>query len=149
MGLVHAMQSNGPLPQVNLDRTRATKLDGLEEGVIPVEVSSKSFQISILVEGKYQKCTVHQYQFPMTAAHGFTDYQSQEQTIPYVLVDITSPLTGTLSLFNLYIALSRSSGQSTIRLLWDFNEKLFQSSHDTWLLDEDYRLDRLDQITKD
>jgi hypothetical protein len=134
---------------VKLDRTKTTKLDGLEEGVIPVEVSSKSFQILILVEGKYQKCTVHWCQFPMTAAYGFTDYQSQGQTIPYVLVDIASPPTGMLSLFNLYVALSRSSGWSTIRLLRDFDEKLFQSSHDTQLLDEDDRLDRLDKIMKD
>ena len=49
----------------------------------------------------------------------------------------------------LYVTLSRSLGRSTIRLLRDFDEKLFQSSHDTQLLDEDDRLDRLDQITKD
>jgi len=134
---------------VKLDRTRATQLDRLEEGIIPVEVSSKSFQISILVEGKYQKCIIHQHQFLMTAAYGFTDYRSQGQTIPYVLVDIVSPPTGMLSLFNLYVALSRSLWRSSIRLLWDFGKKLFQSSHDTWLLDEDDRLDRLDQITKD
>ena len=45
----------------------------------------------------------------MTAAYAFTDYRSQGQTIPYVIVDIGSPPTGTLSLFNLYVALSRSS----------------------------------------
>jgi hypothetical protein len=105
---------------VKLDRTRATKLDRLEKSVILVEVSSKSFQILILVEGKYQKHTIHQDQFPMTAAYGFTDYWSQGQTILYVLVDIVSPPTGTLSLFNIYVALSRSLGWSTIRLLLEF-----------------------------
>ncbi|KAJ3862240.1 hypothetical protein EV359DRAFT_45559 [Lentinula novae-zelandiae] len=36
----------------------------------------------------------------MTAAYAFTDYQ------PQGLVDIGKPPTGTLSLFNLYMALS-------------------------------------------
>ncbi|KAG1830514.1 hypothetical protein EV424DRAFT_1315396 [Suillus variegatus] len=43
----------------------------------------------------------------MTAAYAFTDYRSQGQTIPYVLVDIATPPTGGLNLFNLYVALSR------------------------------------------
>ncbi|KAG2095410.1 hypothetical protein BD769DRAFT_1353011 [Suillus cothurnatus] len=44
----------------------------------------------------------------MTAAYAFTDYRSQGQTIPYVLVDIATPPTGGLNLFNLYVALSRT-----------------------------------------
>ncbi|KAJ7024605.1 hypothetical protein C8F04DRAFT_888544, partial [Mycena alexandri] len=32
---------------------------------------------------------------------------SQGQTLPYVIVDIGTPPTGGLSLFNLYVALSR------------------------------------------
>ena len=36
---------------VKLSRTRATKLNGLEQGIIPVEVLSKTFQISFLVDG--------------------------------------------------------------------------------------------------
>ncbi|KAJ7865406.1 hypothetical protein B0H13DRAFT_1637101 [Mycena leptocephala] len=55
----------------------------------------------------------------MTGAYAFTDYRSQGQTIPYVLVDIAKPPTGTLSFFNLYVALSRSSRRETIRLLRD------------------------------
>ena len=38
-------------------------------------------------------------------------------TIPYVLLDIAPPPTGTLNLFILYVALSRSCGRETIRLL--------------------------------
>ncbi|KAJ3738871.1 hypothetical protein F5050DRAFT_1580540 [Lentinula boryana] len=45
----------------------------------------------------------------MTTAYAFTDYRAQGQTIPYVLVDIAKPPTGKLTLFNLYVALSRSS----------------------------------------
>ena len=58
----------------------------------------------------------------------FTAYWSQGQTVHYVLVDIAQPPMGTLSLSNLYIALSRSSGWDTIWLLWDFNKQHFQRS---------------------
>ncbi|KAJ7766932.1 hypothetical protein B0H14DRAFT_2969347 [Mycena olivaceomarginata] len=66
----------------------------------------------------------------MTGAYAFTDYRSQGQMIPYVLVDIASPPSGTSSLFNLYVALSRSSGRESIRLLRDFNDELFMQAHD-------------------
>ncbi|KAJ6563749.1 hypothetical protein B0H10DRAFT_1843442 [Mycena sp. CBHHK59/15] len=55
--------------------------------------------------------TVKRKQFPLTAAYSFTDYRSQGQTLPYVFVDIATPPSGALSLFNLYIALSRSSAE--------------------------------------
>ena len=96
----------------------------------------------------------------MTAAYAFTDYHSQGQTIANVIVDITPPtgwstqglfahafwrkltaVTGGLSLFNLYIALSQSSGQSSIRLLHDFNIKVFQAGHCAELLVENDRLE--------
>ncbi|KAJ7789627.1 hypothetical protein B0H14DRAFT_2943928 [Mycena olivaceomarginata] len=66
----------------------------------------------------------------MTGAYTFTDYRSQGQMIPYVLVNIASPPSGTLSLFNLYVTLSLSSGRESIRLLRDFNDKLFMQAHD-------------------
>ncbi|KAJ7791199.1 hypothetical protein B0H14DRAFT_2367909 [Mycena olivaceomarginata] len=68
----------------------------------------------------------------LLGAYAFTDYRSQRQTIPYVLVDIVLPPTGKLSLFNLYVALSRSSGQETICLLRDFDDQLFMQAHDPW-----------------
>ncbi|KAJ6525699.1 hypothetical protein B0H19DRAFT_971101 [Mycena capillaripes] len=37
---------------------------------------------------------------------------AQGQTIPYVLVDTAKPPAGTLSLFNLYVALPRSEKPS-------------------------------------
>ncbi|KAJ6543481.1 hypothetical protein B0H10DRAFT_1642420, partial [Mycena sp. CBHHK59/15] len=39
----------------------------------------------------------------LTAAYSFTDYRSQGQTLPYVFVDIATPPSGALSLFNLYV----------------------------------------------
>ena len=73
---------------------------------------------------------------------------SQGQNLPYVIVDIASPPTGTLSLFNLYVVLSRSSGRASIRLLHDFDDKLFMASHDPALVDEDERLENLKIETK-
>ncbi|KAJ8590088.1 hypothetical protein M405DRAFT_687412, partial [Rhizopogon salebrosus TDB-379] len=43
----------------------------------------------------------------ITAAYASTDYRAQGQTIGHVLVDIATPPTGGLNLFNLYVALSR------------------------------------------
>ncbi len=134
---------------VKLNRTRATQLQGLETSVVPIEARLQTFRINVPSKGKKLLTrTVHRRQYPVTAAYGFTDYRSQGQTLPYVLVDIASPPQGKLSLFNLYVALSRSSGRSTIRLLRDFKDDLFQGSHDTQLLWEDDRLDDLDMHTK-
>ena len=98
-------------------------------------------------EGKAITRTVKRRQFPMMPAYAFTDYCSQGQTIPAVLVDIATPPTGGLNLFNLYIALSRSSGRSTIQLLRDFDDKLFQATHQPELLAEDDRLEELNGKT--
>ncbi|RDX46833.1 hypothetical protein OH76DRAFT_1329827, partial [Lentinus brumalis] len=59
----------------------------------------------------------------ITAAYAFTDYRSQGQTIPSVIVDLHTPPGGRLTLFNIYVALSRSSGRETIRLLRDFDDR--------------------------
>ena len=134
---------------VKMARTRATQLEGLDENVIPVQVATHNFQIKVRqVGGKYIKRSVRQHQFPMTLAYTFMDYRSQGQTIPFVMVDIATLPTGGLSLFNLYVALSRSSGRSTIRLLRDFDNTTFMQSHSASLLQEDDRLDKLDALTK-
>jgi len=67
--------------------------------------------------------------------------------IPTVLVDIATPPTGGLNLFNLYVTLSWSSGRSTIRLLHDFNDQLFRAAHKPELLAEDDRLEELNAKT--
>jgi hypothetical protein len=132
---------------VKLTRTRATRLEGLDECVIPIESGTTSYRIKIMVGGKMVQRTVKRKQYPLTAAYGFTDYRSQGQTIPYVIVDIAMPPTGGLNLFNLYVALSRSSGRNTIRLLRNFDDKLFEKQHDGALLQEDERLEALDRQT--
>jgi hypothetical protein len=106
-------------------------------GEISSVVASTTMQIKVQVHGKWIKCVVRRRQFPITAAYAFTDYWFQGQILPYVLVDIAPPLCGTLTLFNLYVALSISSGQSTIRLLQDFDKDLFMQCHDMALIEED------------
>ena len=85
-----------------------------------------------------------------TAAYCFTDYRSQGQTIPHVIVDISHlPAAGSSRLFNLYVALSRSSGRETIRLLQEFDDEIFLEAHEPELVPlEDERLDNLDDTTK-
>jgi len=65
-----------------------------------------------------------------------------------VVVDLASPPTSGLSLFNLYVALSRSSGRNTIRLLRDFDDDTFLQAHVPELLEEDERLGELNVLTK-
>ncbi|OCH91268.1 hypothetical protein OBBRIDRAFT_775397 [Obba rivulosa] len=93
--------------------------------------------------------TVRRRQFSLTGAYAFTDYRAQGQTIPIVLINIqTPPPPGTLTLFNLYVALSRSSGRGTIRLLRQFDRQLFLQKHDPDLKLEDARLEELNTQTK-
>ncbi|KAI6031252.1 hypothetical protein PISMIDRAFT_124405, partial [Pisolithus microcarpus 441] len=70
------------------------------------------------------------------------------QTLPCVIVDIATPPSGGLNLFNLYVALSRSSGRSHICLLRDFDENIFQKSHSNELLSEDDRLEEENHKTR-
>ena len=135
------------LPQcilIKLSRTHAARLDGLDDGIIPIFPAKSSMQIVLDRKTK----TVTRYQYPITAAYCFTDYRSQGQTIPRVIIDIASPPSGKLSLFNLYVALSRSSGRETIRLLREFDDEIFLEAHETELVLEDERLDNLDGKTK-
>ena len=141
---VHTLKHLPQCVLVKLNRTRAARLDGLEEGVVPIFPAKSSMQI--LVERKTR--TVARSQYPITAAYCFTDYRSQGQTIPHVIVDIASPPSGKLSLFNLYVALSRSSGRESIRLLREFDDEIFLESHEPELVLEDERLDELDNATK-
>ncbi|KIK17017.1 hypothetical protein PISMIDRAFT_685755 [Pisolithus microcarpus 441] len=133
---------------VKLDRMRTSQLPGLDACVIPMEPVCKSHRIRYKTsEGSDATRTVKQHQFPMTSAYAFTDYCVQGQTLPYVIVDIAKPPSGGLNLFNLYVALSRSSGRETIRLLRDFEDTLFKSTHAADLLAEDDRLLLLDGET--
>ena len=80
--------------------------------------------------------------------YAFTDYKSQGQTIEYVIIDIGKPPTGSLSPFSVYVALSRSRGRDTIRLLRDFDPNLFQNHPSEALREDMKRLVKLNEETK-
>ncbi|CUA71576.1 Structural maintenance of chromosomes protein 4 [Rhizoctonia solani] len=140
---------------VKMDRTRASPLPGLQENVLPIVPTSRSFRIVLPIRQKDGSVktiprTVHRLQFPITPAYAFTDYRSQGQTIPAAIIDIATPPTGGgLSIYNLYVALSRCAGRDNIRILRDFDEKLLMRSLDYDLLKEDERLAKLDAKTEE
>ncbi|KIK96551.1 hypothetical protein PAXRUDRAFT_138191, partial [Paxillus rubicundulus Ve08.2h10] len=81
------------------------------------------------------------------AAYACTDCRAQGQTIPAVIVDIGSPPTGGLGLFNLYVALSHGRGRETIRLLRAFDEKYFKVAQVHELTAEDEKSENLGRQT--
>jgi hypothetical protein len=134
---------------IKLTKTKATQLAGLEHNVIPVQPVATNYRVKMkLSNGQEVQRTIKRRQFAITSAYAFTDYRSQGLTIPYVVLDIAPPPTGSLNLFNLYVALSRSRGRDTIRLLRDFDDAMFCKRHDDELLREDSRLEALDNATK-
>jgi ATP-dependent exoDNAse (exonuclease V) alpha subunit len=94
------------------------------------------------------KVSVTRSQLPLTLAYAFTDYRSQGQTLQPVIVDIGPPPYGRLTPFNIYVALSRGTGRSNIRLLRDFDERLLQEHPSEFLRLEDERLRRLNECTR-
>ncbi|KDN38232.1 hypothetical protein RSAG8_09631, partial [Rhizoctonia solani AG-8 WAC10335] len=130
---------------VRLYRTKASTIEGLGPGVVPIFPMTRKYDIT-RKQGKSTPVT--RRQLPITAAYAFTDYRSQGQTIKKVIVDIARPPSGGLTPFNAYVALSRSSGRRTIRLLRDFDDALFQQPPSQSLVAEDRRLLALHHATK-
>jgi hypothetical protein len=107
---------------IRMDRTRSRNLDGLEKGVVPVVPSSQKIYIKAVVDGIKKPQTVLRRHFPITPSYAFTDYRSQGQTINCAIVDLGKLATGTISLFNIYIALGRVPSRESIKLLRDFQD---------------------------
>ena len=117
---------------------------GLPVGVVPVFPTRKRFKI-----GGRSGVVIDREQYALTPAYAFTDFKSQGQTIESVIVDLARPPSGKLTGFNAYVTLSRSRGKSTIRLLRDFDEKLFTVHPNEHLRREDARLEILEKETID
>ena len=132
---------------VRLDRTRASKLKDLPAGIVPIEPIKKSFRVTIK-QGKSHTRTISRTQLPLVAAYACTDYRAQGQTIQSAYIDIATPPSGRLSLFNLYVALSRCPNRDDFRLLRNFDEKLLLEPQCSELTEEDERLESLDRLTK-
>jgi hypothetical protein len=121
---------------------RKNTIPGLPHGVIPIFPSWKSFSLT-----SFKKTVVDREQFALTGGYAFTDYKAQGQTLESVVIDIGKPPSRRLSAFNVYVALSRGQGRSTIQLLQDFDEKLFTKHPSSELEKEDGRLDKLAKAT--
>jgi hypothetical protein len=139
---------------VKLDRTKAQRLPGLEANEIPIAPAKRKFRIVVRPKDPRSKAdpitrTVTRLQYPVTAAYAFTDYRSQGQTIPCVLVDIGKPPNGKLTIFNIYVALSRSSGRETIRLLRNFEDAVLLQPLPSELVLADERLLQQNEATKE
>ena len=122
---------------VKLDHSHTPRFSTERETVIPISPIQKSIRVNLTENSKKIIRTITQKQLPITAAYALTDYHAQGQTIPTVILDLAPPPTSKLSLFNLYVALSRSSGRQTTQLLRDFNEKALMSPHIPELAAED------------
>jgi hypothetical protein len=119
---------------------------GLPVGHIPVFPCERTFPMREM-NGKNK--TVTRRQLPITPASAYTDYRSQGQTLETVVVDIGKTPNFGLSPFNAYVALSRSRGRETIRLLRDFDDSIFTQHPNEDLRVEDDRLAKLDQETQE
>ena len=115
---------------------------GLPPGTIPIFPSQRSFTL----KGP-TNITIEREQYALTAAYAFTDYKAQGQTMESVIIDLGKTPSGKLTAFNMYVALSRGRGRSRIRLLRDFDDRLFTTHPSEELREEDDRLDRLAEST--
>jgi ATP-dependent exoDNAse (exonuclease V) alpha subunit len=80
--------------------------------------------------------------------YAFTDHKAQGQTLPYAVIDIAPTPQFTITPFAAYVALSRSRGRQTIRLLRDFDDKIFTMHPSSDLRAEDARLIQLAELQK-
>ena len=128
------------------DQKTSIRFAGIEPGLIPITLSEVRFNVEAENGKRYR---VLRRQYAMTPGYAFTDYKLQGQTIEYVIIDIAKPPTGSLSPFAVYVALSRSRGRDTIRLLRDFDEELFQHHPSEALRLDMKRIKALNTLTKE
>jgi ATP-dependent exoDNAse (exonuclease V) alpha subunit len=98
--------------------------------------------------GRKKGIKVTHRQVPLTQGYTFTDHKLQGQTLEYVLVDIGKLSRFPVNPFAAYVALSRSHGRHMIRLLRDFDERLFTTHPSRDLLEEDKKLHIAAEVTK-
>ncbi|KII87046.1 hypothetical protein PLICRDRAFT_112999 [Plicaturopsis crispa FD-325 SS-3] len=122
------------------DRPTQHTLPNLADGLIPLFPMEGLFTIT---ESRGKRITIRRRQLAIMAGYAFTDFKSQGQTLERLLADIGKVSSGSLNPFNAYVALSRSRGRDTIRLLRDFDDKLFTQHPSEDLRVEDARLEAL------
>lgn len=109
----------------------------LAPGTIPIFPSETSFKIS---HGDIINARIKRRQFALVAAYAFTDHKSQGQTIEYAIIDIGTTRAFPVNPFAAYVALSRSRGRQSIRLLREFDPGIFTKHPSEALRVEDERL---------
>ena len=127
------------------DQATNTVFEGIPVGIIPISPSVVRFGVD--VEGG--KVKVERRQLAIVPGYAFTDYKAQGQTMECVFVDISKPPSGSISAFSVYVALSRSRGRKTIRILRDFDPALFMHHPSEDLRLDMTRLEDLDDRTKE
>ena len=109
---------------VGKDPTKVTQLEGLDPGVLPVELIERTYTIR-MIEPAGTNGTVHRSRVAIPPVYKFTEDRARGQTPQCVIVDIGKVPTGNLTPFKAHDALSRSAGRDSIRVLPNFNDKLF------------------------
>jgi hypothetical protein len=142
-GCIH-LQYPPPVIYFKPDMQTSVVFEGICEGIIPISPSMVRFS----VDGKDGKVRLERRQLAIVPGYAFTDYKAQGQTLECVIVDISKPPSGSLSPFSAYVALSRSRGRGTIRILRDFDPALFMHHPSEDLRADMVRLQRLDEETK-
>lgn len=127
------------------DKPTKHRFEGIPEGLLPITPSQITFSTRRNDDSFY---SIRRCQYALTAGYAFTDYKAQGQTIEYVIIDIAKPPTGGISPFGAYVALSRSRGRDTIRLLRDPQPDIFQKHPSEHLRQDMKRLRRLFEDTK-
>ena len=106
-------------------------VDDREQGAIKIptgQVPITPFMVNfVIIKQDGSKITVVRRQYALTGGYAFTDIKSQGQTIEVVIIDLRNTPSGKISPFSVYVALSRSRGRKTIRLLTDFDENLLKT----------------------
>ncbi|KAJ3571254.1 hypothetical protein NP233_g3868 [Leucocoprinus birnbaumii] len=113
--------------------------DPRRPGLVPITPWEMGFSFETKTMGRLR---VRRQQLPITLAYAFTDYKSQGQTLPAVIVDLAPPpgQGGHLTNFNAYVSLSRVKSRAVIRILREFQESLFTTPPAQSLAYEDQRL---------
>jgi hypothetical protein len=119
-------------------------LQGLENGIIPLEPSDQTIQLND-IDNKVVLISRCQYSFML--AYALTDYKSQGQMLEHAIVDIGPVPNRELSPFNAYVTLSRGRGRENIQLLHNFSKKKFDHHPCKELRDEDEWLEGLNKQT--
>jgi len=116
----------------------------LEPGVILIFPSEVMFNIYYHNDPKTK---IRRRQYALSTGYAFTDHKSQGQTLEHVVIDIGPTKWFLVDPFAAYVALSRSRGCKTIRLLQDFDPSIFTKHPSEALRLEDEHLNNMAEET--